>query len=162
MPAEFRLAKWRPTESQTRPDTQTSISCGGWAGAVMWRAGAVGIAVYMTASVTCDWSGAMVQKPLVKCWKRQKSKGRTNRLTDCKYKRQLKASLGYPIFIIFQENLYKTQIWLVEHAQMILYELPSYWVSTYRISLTSYQKCQSYSNIKFGCSFIQDTSPSIE
>ena len=52
---------------ETRPDSQTSISRGGWAGAVIWRAGAVGDAVYMTATVACDWAGAVMQKPLTKC-----------------------------------------------------------------------------------------------
>ena len=43
-----------------------SISRGGWAGAVMCWAGAMGGPVYTTASVTCDWAGAEVQKPLAK------------------------------------------------------------------------------------------------
>ena len=40
-----------------------SVACG-WAGAVMWGAGAVGGAVYTRASVTCDWAGAVMRKPL--------------------------------------------------------------------------------------------------
>ena len=40
-----------------------SVACG-WAGAVMWGAGAVGGAVYTRASVTCDWAGAVIRKPL--------------------------------------------------------------------------------------------------
>ena len=40
-----------------------SVACG-WAGAVMWGAGAVGGAIYTRASVTCDWAGAVMQKPL--------------------------------------------------------------------------------------------------
>ena len=36
-------------------------------------------AVYTTASVTCHWAGAVMQKPLVE---RRKSKGGTDRLTD--------------------------------------------------------------------------------
>ena len=51
----------------------------GWAGAVMWWAGAVGSAVYTTASVMCHWAGAVMQKPLAK---RQKSKGVMDRSTD--------------------------------------------------------------------------------
>ena len=56
-----------------------SISRGGWAGAVIRGAGAVGDAVYMTATVACDWERAMMQKPLAK---RQKSKGVTERRSD--------------------------------------------------------------------------------
>ena len=52
---------------------------GVWAGAVIWRAGAVGDAVYMTATFACDWAGAVMQKPLAK---RRKSKGVTDRRTD--------------------------------------------------------------------------------
>ena len=44
-----------------------TLSRGGWAGAVMWWAGAVGSAVYTTASVTCHRAGAVMQKPLAKC-----------------------------------------------------------------------------------------------
>ena len=55
-------------------------SRGGWAGAVMGRAG--GSAVHTTASVTCNWAGAVMQQLLAKCQKLQKSKGRTDRLTD--------------------------------------------------------------------------------
>ena len=50
----------------TRPDTRPGISRGGWAGAVMWWAGALEEAVYTTASVTCNWAGAEIQKPLAK------------------------------------------------------------------------------------------------
>ena len=64
------------------PDTRTGISRGGWAGAVIWRAGAVGSAVHTTASVTCDWAGVVMQKLLAKCRKCQKSKGGTDRQTD--------------------------------------------------------------------------------
>ena len=56
-----------------------TISRGGWAGAVITRAGAVGEAVYTKASVACDRAGAVMQKPLAKC---QKSKGVTNGPTD--------------------------------------------------------------------------------
>ena len=49
-----------------------NISCGGWAGAVIWSAGAVGEAVYTTASVAFDRAGTVMQKPLEKC---QESKG---------------------------------------------------------------------------------------
>ena len=66
---------------RTRPDTQTGISCGGWAGAVMWRAGAVGSAVYMSASFTCDWAGAVVQKLLAKAKKKRRDQ-QTDRQTD--------------------------------------------------------------------------------
>ena len=56
-----------------------TVSRGGWAGAVIWRAGAVGDAVYTTASDACDWAGAVMQKLLAKC---RKSKGGTDRRTD--------------------------------------------------------------------------------
>ena len=56
-----------------------TIIRGGWAGAVIWRAGAVGDAVYMTATVTCGWAGAVMQKLLAK---RQKSKGVMDRRTE--------------------------------------------------------------------------------
>ena len=56
-------------------------SRGGWVGAVSWRAGAVGSAVHTTASVTCNWTGAVMLKLLAKRGKRQKSKGRTDRQT---------------------------------------------------------------------------------
>ena len=59
-----------------------TLSRGGWAGAVMQWAGAVRSAVYMTASVTCNWAGAVMQKPLAKCQKRQKSKCGTDRHSD--------------------------------------------------------------------------------
>ena len=55
-----------------------TLSCGGWAGAVMWWAGAVRGAVYTTASVTYHWAGAVMQKPLANCQKRRKSKGGTD------------------------------------------------------------------------------------
>ena len=42
----------------------------------MWRAGAVGGPVYMTASVAYAWAGAVMKKPLAK---RLKSKGGTDR-----------------------------------------------------------------------------------
>ena len=48
---------------------------GVWAGAVIWRAGAVGDAVYITATIVCDWAGAVMQKLLAK---RRKIKGVTN------------------------------------------------------------------------------------
>ena len=64
---------------KTMPDTRTGCSCGGWAGAVMWRAGAVGGPVYTTASVTYAWAGALMKKPLAKCRKRRKRKGGTDR-----------------------------------------------------------------------------------
>ena len=51
---------------KTRPDTRPGISRGGWAGAVMWWAGALEEAVYTTASVTCHWAGVEIQKPLAK------------------------------------------------------------------------------------------------
>ena len=36
----------------------------------MWGAGAMGGAIYMKASVTCDWAEAVVRKPLEK-WQKQ-------------------------------------------------------------------------------------------
>ena len=54
------------SDGETRPDERTGKSRGGWAGAVIWRAGAVGGAVYTTASVVCDWAGAVMRKPLAK------------------------------------------------------------------------------------------------
>ena len=57
---------------------QDSISREGWAGAVIWRAGTVGDAVYMTGTVACDCAGAVMQKPLAKRRKRRKSKGVTD------------------------------------------------------------------------------------
>ena len=44
---------------RTRPDTRPGISRGSWAGALEE-------AVYTTASVTCNWAGAEMQKPLGK------------------------------------------------------------------------------------------------
>ena len=58
-----------------------SVACG-WAGAVMWGAGAMGGAVYTTASVTCDWAGVVMRKPLEKRRKLQKSTGVTDGPTD--------------------------------------------------------------------------------
>ena len=55
-----------------------SISRGGWAGAVMCWAGAVGGPVYTTASVTCDWAGAEMQKTARKA----KGYGPTDRRTE--------------------------------------------------------------------------------
>ena len=40
-----------------------SVACS-WAGAVMWGAGAAGVAVYTTTSVPSDWAGAVMRKPL--------------------------------------------------------------------------------------------------
>ena len=54
----------------------------------MWRAGAVGIAVRTTASVTSDWAGAVMQKLLAKRRKRRKSKGGTDQQTDRQTDRQ--------------------------------------------------------------------------
>ena len=48
------------------------------AGAVIWRAGAVGDAICMTATVACDWAGAVMQKPLAKRRKRRKSRRYTD------------------------------------------------------------------------------------
>ena len=45
----------------------------------MWRAGAVGSPVYMTASVAYDWAGAVMKKQLAKY---RKSKWGTDRPTD--------------------------------------------------------------------------------
>ena len=56
-----------------------TLSRGGRAGAVMCWAGAVASAVYTTASVTCNWAGAVMQKSLAK---RRKSKGGTDRPAD--------------------------------------------------------------------------------
>ena len=59
-----------------------SVACG-WAGAVMWGAGAMGGAIYMKASVTCDWTGAVVRKPLQKLHKRTGvTDGPTDRWTN--------------------------------------------------------------------------------
>ena len=49
----------------------------------MWRAGAVGGPVYMTASVAYAWAGAVMKKLLAKCQKRRKRKGgQTDQQTD--------------------------------------------------------------------------------
>ena len=64
----------------TRLDTLPGISRGGWAGAVMWWAGALEEAVYTTASVICNWAGAEIQKPLAKY--RKKNGCRTDIRTD--------------------------------------------------------------------------------
>ena len=58
-----------------------SVACG-WAGAVMWRAGAVGGAVYTRASVTCDWAGAVMQKLPAEYRCDGRTDGRTDRPTD--------------------------------------------------------------------------------
>ena len=44
-----------------------SVACG-WAGAVMWGAGAVGGAIYTRASVTCDWAGVVMRKLFANVW----------------------------------------------------------------------------------------------
>ena len=46
----------------------------------MWWAGAVGGAVHMTASVACNWAGAVMQKLLAKC--RKANAGPTDQQTD--------------------------------------------------------------------------------
>ena len=66
------LASWKikfnllrsPVKEQGR--IHDTISHGDWAGAVIWRAGAVRDAVYMTATVSCNWAGAVMRKPLTK------------------------------------------------------------------------------------------------
>ena len=58
-----------------------TLSRGGWAGALICWAGAVKSAIYTTASITCNWAEAVMQKPLAKHQKRQKSKGGTDRRT---------------------------------------------------------------------------------
>ena len=68
-------------DDKTRPYTR-HLKLWGWAGALMWWAGAVGSAVYTTASVTCNWAGAVMQKPLAKCRKRRKSKGERDGPTE--------------------------------------------------------------------------------
>ena len=50
-------------KKQNKAVATASVACG-WAGAVMWGAGAVGRAVYTRASVTYDWAGAVMPKPL--------------------------------------------------------------------------------------------------
>ena len=69
----------QPTYKAEQGRIHDTISRGGWTGAVIWRAGAVGDAVYMTATVTCGWAGAVMQKLLAK---RQKSKGVMDRRTE--------------------------------------------------------------------------------
>ena len=61
-----------------------SISCGGWAGAVRGP-------VSTTASVTCDWAGAEVQKPLAK---QMVTDGPTDRRTDRKHDKISRNQLG--------------------------------------------------------------------
>ena len=48
----------------------------------MWWAGAVRSAVYTSASVTGDWAGAVMRKPLEKRRKLRKSTGVTDGRTD--------------------------------------------------------------------------------
>ena len=57
----------------------------------MWRAGAVGGPVYMTASVAYAWAGAVMKKPLAKCQNAKNAKAgptdrpanrQTNQTTD--------------------------------------------------------------------------------
>ena len=68
---------------KTRPDTRPGISRGGWAGAVMWWAETLEEAVYTTASVTCNWAGAEMQKPLAKYREKKRvTDGRTYGRTD--------------------------------------------------------------------------------
>ena len=66
----------RPCFETTRPDTRTGIVACGWAGAVMWGAGAAGGPVYTTTSVSCDWAGAVMQKPLANQVLRRQKTGR--------------------------------------------------------------------------------------
>ena len=76
-------------------------------------------------------------------------KGACPKVLPCRISRQLlKPFLRYPIFMIFQENLYESKIWLVRPFQMISGELFSYWVSPYQVSSSSNQKCGSYSIFK--------------
>ena len=53
-----------PTDRLTATGTKTSISHRGWAGAEMWRAGAVVGAIYTMASVMCDWVGLVMRKQI--------------------------------------------------------------------------------------------------
>ena len=55
------------------------VTCG-WAGAVMWRAGAGGGAVYTATSVQSDWAEAVMRKPLANAEKG--NVGQTDRPTD--------------------------------------------------------------------------------
>ena len=57
---EREREKERERKKNTQGRIYDSISRGGWAGAVFLRAGAVGDAVYMTATVACDWAGAVM------------------------------------------------------------------------------------------------------
>ena len=61
---------------------------------------------------------------------------------------ELKPFLRYPIFTIFQENIYKTEIWLVGPPVKTSCELFSYLVSPYQVLYSSNQKCWSYSILK--------------
>ena len=61
---------------------RTGLSREGWGGVVIWRAGAVGSAIYTAASVTCDWAGAVMKKSLAKRRKRRKRKWGTDRPTN--------------------------------------------------------------------------------
>ena len=70
----------RPDAKETRPDTRTGIVACGWAGAVMWGAGAAGGPVYTTTSVSCDWAGAVMRKPLANA--KKSIAGQTDRPTD--------------------------------------------------------------------------------
>ena len=66
-------------KKQNKAVATASVACG-WAGAVMWGAGAVGGAVYTRASVTCDWAGAVMRKPLAEYMCDGLTDGRTDRL----------------------------------------------------------------------------------
>ena len=46
----------------------------------MWGAGAAGGPVYTTTSVSCDWAGAVMRKPLANA--KKSIAGRTDRRTD--------------------------------------------------------------------------------
>ena len=64
------------------PDTQTGISRGGWAGAVMWRAGAVGSAVHNSISHVGRSSDAKTARQVPKTPKKQRRDRQTDRQTD--------------------------------------------------------------------------------
>ena len=83
-----------------------SISRGGWAGAVLCWAGAVGGPVYTTASVTCDWAGAEMQKPLAK---QRVTDGPTDGRTDGRTENTSKSVAINLAGAVMQEPLAKCQ-----------------------------------------------------
>ena len=74
----------------------TALDTCGWAGAVMWGAGAVRGAIYTRASVMCDWAGAVMGKLLAEYMCDGPTDGPTDRVTYRVACTRLKRALDGP------------------------------------------------------------------